>query len=521
MRGSYGWGVAILTISLAACGDGPAPPPEQDHTRATSPRVQASESERPQWEKYLAEVKKAEALDDPLKTCLAYPDLPGQQWPAGAAKARCLILRESELTLERIAAVLDAPDGGQQLDAFYAASLQAHYQGGDHADQLFIDFEMWDDSEEASTLSERWLRVVPESGYAQTARGLVRLKEAVSARGSDVIDETSPEQLRGMAGGMRRALPLLERALAAQPRLSPACDGQFKIGQYMSDAALREQARATCRRIDPGSFYVISDWLFQAEPKWGGTRAELDAVVTHIRAQQAAHPALASLVGDMKQADALFALWGNAQLEPYSALLATIPAQRPQPNLIGYAAKDAYFNKSDYLTAAGYASQALRFMPKQVYWRKLRAAAYDRIGRYDDAMRDGRRLIALGKADAFLYQSIGHSALKLGQNDLAREWLGNALVGAPDPHWTYHNWCQLQITPQLFADKALSCTKELVEKYPNDPRSFFMRAWVLMDVGDPRAEAMADRFFAAADPKDPTQASFIQQLRQRMGKPAQ
>ena len=37
---------------------------------------------------YFAQVRQAEQIADPEKRCLAYPDLPGNQWPAGAAEWR-------------------------------------------------------------------------------------------------------------------------------------------------------------------------------------------------------------------------------------------------------------------------------------------------------------------------------------------------------------------------------------------------------------------------------------------------
>ena len=37
---------------------------------------------------YVAAVRKADAITDPLQRCLAYPDLPGNTWMPGAAKAR-------------------------------------------------------------------------------------------------------------------------------------------------------------------------------------------------------------------------------------------------------------------------------------------------------------------------------------------------------------------------------------------------------------------------------------------------
>jgi hypothetical protein len=41
------------------------------------------------YRSFIEKAKQAEAIKNPLKRCLAYPDYPGNRWPAGLAAAYC------------------------------------------------------------------------------------------------------------------------------------------------------------------------------------------------------------------------------------------------------------------------------------------------------------------------------------------------------------------------------------------------------------------------------------------------
>src|SRR5688500_2926313 len=96
---------------------------------------------------YFAQVRQAEQITDPEKRCLAYPDLPGNQWPAGAAEWRCLMVRPPALSLEEMEAKLATSDGPAWLEQRLEALLEAHYNDPRERDRVSYVFGQFDGSE--------------------------------------------------------------------------------------------------------------------------------------------------------------------------------------------------------------------------------------------------------------------------------------------------------------------------------------------------------------------------------------
>src|SRR5580658_10054637 len=57
---------------------------------------------------FLASAKAAEALTDPLKRCLSYPDPPGSHWSHTVVVAYCKHRNEVRMTFDQAKALLDA-----------------------------------------------------------------------------------------------------------------------------------------------------------------------------------------------------------------------------------------------------------------------------------------------------------------------------------------------------------------------------------------------------------------------------
>src|SRR5690606_37708877 len=187
-------------------------------------------------EGYFAAALKAEQLADPVERCLAYPDLPGNQWPEGAAAAYCrMIARPKALALDELEQLLDQPDGAAAIDARLSALLEAHYQDPAQRDRIHEFFFQFDRSERSGEIAARWLRAAPRSPYAQTALGHHRVKLGWEARGGAYAPDTSAQQIKRMRQHFLAAIPLLNEALASEPRLAAACVELAGMGRMLSD----------------------------------------------------------------------------------------------------------------------------------------------------------------------------------------------------------------------------------------------------------------------------------------------
>lgn len=121
---------------LAAPAATPAPAPvAAPALRFTLPDGKPS----PEVLAFLDAAVAARAIADPLARCLAFPDLPGNQWPAGLAKAHCEYLYGERLTGEQIKARIDAGDFAA-LDARLAADLARHFDAGDFSEAIHRDY---------------------------------------------------------------------------------------------------------------------------------------------------------------------------------------------------------------------------------------------------------------------------------------------------------------------------------------------------------------------------------------------
>lgn len=506
------WGTIAMGLALTACEPRT---PKAEVEPAPKPRPMFAE-DRAAWDRYLAQAREADAIADPVARCEAYPDLPGNEWPVGAAKTRCVLLRESQWqTLEPVEAMLAKPDGGRELDAHYAQVLKAHYEDPQQREALFREYRIWDETDKAGRLAETWRKQSPDSPYALLALGRYYVEAGKDMRGEDFIGKTISTQLDGMERQFEVARPLLERALSLEPKLTPAYDSLLDIAVYTGDHSLRGTVIEAYGRTDPGSWFMMVSRQHFAVKKWGGSVQEIDRIAKDINERRERYPLLISLNLTAEQLEAIQQA-REANYETSEGILQKASKEVPDPRALGHVGVAAYV-KEDNQRALGYLSQSLRLNPDSLFFLRKRASLFNRLNDYEPALRDAQHAAKLGSTDSHLFSTIGYAAEKLGKLDVARDAYEKAMDSKDQRHYAFRKYCQLQITPELFADKAVACTEALMKEFPDDRQAIFMRAWVMMDVGDPDAVQMAERFLAVADANDTMEASFAKQLRERMG----
>ena len=92
------------------------------------------------WRAYLVKAREAERIEDPLQRCLAFPDLPDNNWLAGHAAAHCRhhfgIRRPS---LEDIEGMVQRGEMAD-IEALFDASLARHYSTEHFSDDIHDTF---------------------------------------------------------------------------------------------------------------------------------------------------------------------------------------------------------------------------------------------------------------------------------------------------------------------------------------------------------------------------------------------
>lgn len=475
---------------------------------------------------YFAQVRQAEQIADPEKRCLAYPDLPGNQWPEGAAESRCRMVRPPVLPLEEIEARLQTPDGAAWLEQRLEALLEANYNDPRERDRLFRVFDLFDGSERADHIATQWLRQSPESPFALTAMGKHRAAQGWGARGTAFVSDTSAAQLKRMDQLFVGATLLLTDALEREPRLTPACEALASIGRQSSDA-LQQQALAQCLRADPASYDVVWEWMTAAMPKWGGSLRQMNEVGAYVVQHGPENPMLYSLLAEPPGYEAERMGTYLDGLDGFVAASRAGPGARMMTN-----AGRAYWAKSDLWTAMVYFSQALRFWPKSTEVRRLRGVTLQQLSHFEWALEDLLPTLAPDveaadtDSDTDLMMdaqfAVGRSLLSLNRIEESRPYFLRARQHPNYEVSALDNYCFTYVySPEVIrTPQALECTAELVKRGPDNPMFWLWRYQALGAAQDGRWVDAAGQFILHANPDDAWQQSVKKEMLASGLKPA-
>lgn len=495
----------LVVATAIGCSD-----PTTSQSLPSSFGAGPSKDER-QLEAYLALAARSQVKIDLFRECMELPDIPGNAWPSGSARALCTQLIEPELPLARIATTLSQQSGAASLDKHFSA-LQNDKAG---TDGLFRAYWVFDESEDARRIAERWLALSRDSAFAKAAVAKSYMSAGFDARGSKFIQDTSALQIAGMRKHFAKAAEFYGQAFAENPRLSPACVGLMAIGRARADVALLTRATMACNQADGDSWFVLGERAVAAEEKWGGTAEMRQRVVDDARERVIRNPALAYFTANIEaeEPDALSVQGRWREAAPGLERAALVS---PNARWLGYTGVAAH-KAGQEEKAIRYLSQALRFWPKHTWFREMRAAAKVKSGDPQGARSDLESVAVTGDASGFAYSLLGPLLLDAGKLSEAKGAFQRAMRSPDQRLWAFHKWCEVVITRESDVDAAMECSEALVNEYPKDSYALFMRAWVLNENKRDGADESAQRFFAQANPADSHDADLVRQLRELRG----
>ena len=307
---------------------------------------------------YFDAARRADGIENAEARCLAYPDLPGNAWVAGAGKARCALLRLPGWTFGDVRNRIDAPERIDDLDARFAGLMDAHYRDPSKREQVFIQYQVFDEKPEAMQVAAAWVKARPGSPYARTALALALVAQGSEARGTRTSAETSAEALQAMASKFGMATSLLVPVVQSNPRLLPACHALAMVYRH-TGAKEAKGAIDTCLKADPASFFVVQEWMTQAEPRWGGSEELMRVRSGHVARYSARNPMLHALSVNHLDAYRLPA-GDHAQV---LRQLGPLAKRAPNARLLRMVG-NAHFHSGQDWEAYAALSQALRFAPE-------------------------------------------------------------------------------------------------------------------------------------------------------------
>ncbi len=284
-------GLLLLAASLhAPAAEPPAIPEHADLKRY--------EDVPEPWRDYLLQARAAERISDPLQRCLAFPDIPGNKWPAGHAAAHCrLHFAYKAISLAEIAAMLDSGKF-TELEGLMDAGLQRHFSEQGFNDDIDNAFDVFVASAESDRVTSKWLELNPRSAYAHLARAMFLSNSGWAARGGKYASETPRASMHRMSELMGQAIPYFEKAIDLNPKLMPAY--AMLIGAAMADSRddVENSAFERARKVDPACSALAQARMRALEPRWGGSYEEMLAYANELKEYVSRRPQLAVHVAD-------------------------------------------------------------------------------------------------------------------------------------------------------------------------------------------------------------------------------
>jgi len=497
--------LAVAALSFAPCAfaapaSAPAPP---RYEQAPQP-----------WRDFLVKARAADAIADPLQRCLAYPDVPGNQWPAQAAAQHCDWNFGPVPSLAQVRQLLDAKDV-QGLEQRYA-QLQALHQGhADFSERIHKAIDIFDSSYDAGSLSKRWLELAPDSPYALAARGTFYMHMGWAARGTKWMSETPKEQVEQMQAHFAKAVELLQAALKKEPRLMPAHAALVNIG---ANGELDEEAVfAAAVKADPGCTELMEERMRALEPRWGGSYEAMAALDHQLEPMLAMRPLLnlarADIFDDIHDVltDADRHEEARAAVAPGLPLTTHPMVYEDMAESLSYK-KDA--TEAERWQMLSYWVAASRFRPGKAWDARQRGRAFLLVA--NDAPAAAQSLeyaIAQEPGEAFGHYLYGATLGRLGRYDEAeREYL--LAMKEPKESGTHRDslieLAELMVHAGSRAKARDYGIRALLE-YPTEPRALFVHALTFGAVSTPAKDLRLawEDFLAKVDASDPRWAQQV------------
>jgi tetratricopeptide (TPR) repeat protein len=509
-----------MSMAAQAADTSPPPIPPEDSARVFN------DAPAP-WREYLGRVRMAERIADPLQRCLAFPDLPGNHWPAGHAAAHCRFHAQHDVpavSLEAMAGYLTRGDTAA-LHAKLDVYLERHDAKAGLGEEIHPLFEQFGGDDRGDDISLRWLQQAPDDAYANLARGSYLLGKAWRERGKEYVADTSASNLENMQALVDRAVPLLQKAARLNPRLMPAYVALMQAAMLAGREDLAEASFAAAEKQSPACMILVRQRMQALLPRWGGSYGQAEAYVLGLAPYLKDHPGIA-LYFSMPYDDRASTFKGS---EFYQSAAAALLDQAVDVGSYDDAlrnAGDVALNRgdapADNWRGFGLLLQEARFRDgnawadKMIAWRLLRKEP-------EWALRYLVRAEKLEPADAELHYMLGAAYYNAHQYAKAQQ---HYTVAIADPKQRQASLRELssmwlhdaELTPQQRAIKAKPFVDRLQAEYPDDGRGWIYRFDYLGRLGQRISRQQIDKFLAVADRTDPVQAEAIAAIESALGK---
>jgi tetratricopeptide (TPR) repeat protein len=475
------------------------------------------------WRDYLLRARAAEEIADPLQRCLAFPDLPDNQWPAGFAQAHCRShFNAITLSMDDVRVYLDNGDLAglhARLDAMQARHWA---KGSDQAEDIHYFFDDLRADPDNDVLTARWLALAPADAYAVLARATYLKSAAWKARGSKFAAEVPAEAWQQAHDYARQAMPLYRRAAGLDPQLIPAYEGALNLAMLGSDSSVQAWAQREAAQRDPACPMMAKATLIALKPRWGGSWPIMAAWQERLAGYLGERPLLALYLtasqadeGERRLADKL------DDAHTLELLEAAIRGGGGEKEFRD-AAKAALRTQRESWKAHAYALQSERFQPGNPWGSQLLAEGLE-TSDPDWARLIISRALAFEPDNATSHFLLGRALARMGERAEAQRAYERSLGEARlEPRamkeiammWLYPRDPDAPAEP----GRADPFVRRLLQAQPQDGMAWIMRLDVQLLQRQSIPEEIVDNVVKYADRTDPWQAERAESLEQMIKK---
>ncbi|WP_188663374.1 DUF4034 domain-containing protein [Arenimonas soli] len=503
---------AGLLVATSCVQANPTPPPIPP---APSPYRNAPAEVRP----YLEQARKADLLPDPMARCLAWPEIPGAQWPDGLVEAHCDNEYAPRLTLDELDKHLR--EGSiATLEARLGADLERHYADEGFSEIIHAHFFDIGGGVEAGRLTQAWIEAAPESPFAHVARGHWNRGMARMARGGKWASKTPRENFERMHAYGDAAIASYERALELEPRLTEAHAGIIGVANLGGREDAMRNAVRQARELAPACRAWGHPLMVALEPRWGGSYPQMAQFAATLKPFIADRP-MAALVAAMPQvalANQLYRAekWSEAEAVAREATRHTTHIAPYYDAGVAILRQDS----GNRWEALMYLLGESRFPPGNAYAARQRGhLIWDLTGDVEWAGISIERAVELEPENGLGQWLLGGIRATQGRVDEAEAAYLEAMRDPEQRRSALTNLSSLLIMEDEIP-RAARYVRTLTTEYPDHGWGWFYNALVVIDrkggtfsPDDEEVMAAFDKFEQTADPGDPDQLRQVQALR--------
>ncbi len=464
------------------------------------------------WRTYFRAARKAEQIADPLERCLAYPDLPGTQWPAGYGAAHCHYHLGRVPTVAETDALVSAGNI-DELEQRLRSLLATHETDVPERESVHRFFQLLsEEPKDGLRITERWVALAPDSALAAVARGSALKGAGWEARGEDWARETSDTQMRAMSAYFDQAEIQFKRATELQPGWVYPYIGLMDIGKADRDE-IGEWGFEKANAIDPGCGEVAYRRMQALAPRWGGSWGAMEVYAKQLAVHVARRPLLANQISEL-YSDFIAMVDVDQRRTPKAIALLESAVQTSGLEAGLRAAAAAIMDPSegepDRRRGVAMLLQESRFQPAGT-WSDRQIGSY--FVRRDPAWAKSvlRRAVAAAPDDAFGRYSLGAANYNSGDFDEAEP---HYLVAANHPDYEAEALGELAtmwlldagLEPGKAAAKAKPFVERLLKAHPKNANGLYLR--IVLKAASPQGfpdETLIREYLAVADHSDPRQ----------------